>query len=89
LTLAKVKHINNKIISKIDLVLWLILRRWQLLPGGLHSPNLAGVLGDGAIRREFAAGRNVVDGHLQPLGLVLQIRQKYRGLNNDLCYLFF
>lgn len=57
--------------------------RWAPLP------NLAGVLGDGAIRREFAAGRNVVDGHLQPLGLVLQIRQKYRGLNNDRCYLFF
>jgi len=73
LTLTKVKHINNKIISKIDLVLW-ILRRWQLLPGGLNAPDLAGVLGDGAIRRELAAGRDVVDGHLQPLGLVLELK---------------
>lgn len=58
----------------IDLLL--ILGGRQLLPVGLNTPDFAGILLDGAIWWEFAAGCNVVDGHLQPLGLVLQIEKK-------------
>lgn len=47
------------------------IRCWQLIPGGLDAPDFARVLGNRAVAAELAAGRNVVDGHLQPLGLVL------------------
>lgn len=42
------------------------------LPGGLDAPDLAAVLGDGAVRAELAGGGDVQDRHLGPALLVLQ-----------------
>lgn len=43
----------------------------QFLPGGLDAPDLTRVLGDGAVRRELARRRDVLDHHLGPFRLVL------------------
>lgn len=52
----------------------------QLLPGGFHAPDLARVLGDGAVRRELAGRRDVLDDHLGPLRLVLKVINKSKIL---------
>lgn len=48
-----------------------LVRGGQLVPGGLHAPDFAGVLRDGAVRRELARRRDVLDHHLRPFCLVL------------------
>lgn len=43
----------------------------ELVPGGLDSPDLSGVITDGTIAGELARRGDVVDTHLRPLGRVL------------------
>ena len=48
-----------------------IVGGWDLLKGGLHAPDLAGVLGDGAIAGELSRAGDVVDHLLGPFFGVL------------------
>lgn len=49
----------------------LFVRRWELLQCGLHAPDLAGVLGNGAVTGELATSGNIVDHLLGPFLRVL------------------
>lgn len=48
------------------------MRIWKFLPVWFDVPDLARVLRDRAIRREFPRRRYVVDSHLYPFALILK-----------------
>lgn len=53
-----------------------IIRSSDLLQTGLHSPDLPGVLGNGAVTGEFTTAGDVMDHHLGPLLRVLLPQSK-------------
>ena len=59
-----------------------LVRRRQLVPGRLDAPDLAGVLGDGAVARELARRRDVLDAHLGPHELVLKTKKQTNKQTN-------
>lgn len=55
----------------VDSLLY-VIRGGEFLERGLHAPDLAGILGNGAVAGELATSRNVVDHHLGPfLGVLM------------------
>ena len=59
--------------------LWLLVGAGDLLQAGLHSPDFASVLGDGAVAGELATASDVVDHLLGPLLGVLFEGNETRG----------
>lgn len=68
-----------------------LARGRDLQVGGLHPPDLPGVLGDGSVARELPCRCNVLDHHLGPLLWILmnminfKVQQKYFALAFSFC----
>lgn len=65
----------------------LVVGSWELLQCGLHAPDLAGVLGNGAVTGELATSSNIVDHLLGPFLRVLVWEGKQAS--HDPVYLWF
>lgn len=61
----------------------LVVRCWELLQCGFHAPDLAGVLGNGAVTGELATSGNIVDHLLGPFLRVL-VQEGKRGSHDPL-----
>lgn len=53
-----------------------LIRGWQALAGRLYTPDLPGILGNGAVAGELARGGYVPDHHPCPLSWVLQAKRE-------------
>jgi len=58
----------------------------DLLPAGLHAPDLPGVLGDGAVAGEFTTAADVADHHLGPRFRVLVYTHTGINMFSAICY---